>query len=266
MALRGRPGRFLALSGDDVRRSDASTAAAAVAEGFLCRSDFRAGGDLNDVVEAFFVIAVVVPFALAGATGPDTVRAPFCLPPFFAEPFVCVAFAACRVLRFAGVGGGGGASLLTLADFLLPSLVMIVVGPSIAKGFHGGDAARDVERDARSSSLRRFAGRCVEPPSSPMSVDGSSSAFIDTALLLRNAASSRAGVDSSVAGAALPLVLTSVSDSGVLGSMSSRLTSSTSGTMSIHISSPAPSDAQKPLIQSLCVRASGSELFRRLWQ
>ena len=103
------------------------------------------------------------------------------------------------MLRFTGSGVGAGASLFTLPDFLRPSPVMIVVGPSAANDFHGGDMARDAERcGVDSSSLRRFEGRGVTPSSSPMSALESPSTSTEIVLLSWVAASLRVMAESLV--------------------------------------------------------------------
>jgi hypothetical protein len=112
----------------------------------------------------------------------------------------CGALVVCRAgpARFGGSGVGGGPSRFTRDDFLTP-FSKTVVGPLALNDFHGGDAAREVERDVDDSTRRRFAGRWAAPPSSMSSATAPSS-LMGTLLVV------------SPAGAA------SASTSGLLGS------------------------------------------------
>lgn len=101
---------------------------------------------------------------------------------FFAAPLAlgvllaCGALGVCRAgpARFGGSGVGGGPSRFTRDDFLTP-FSKTVVGPSALNDFHGGDTAREVERDVDDSTRRRFAGRWAAPPSSMPSATAPSS-------------------------------------------------------------------------------------------
>jgi hypothetical protein len=128
------------------------------------RSDLRAGV-LNDCMEAFLARADAFPFGTG--VGPEPLRTSR-LPVLLGVPFVCVAFVVDREAGFVGSGVGGAVSLFTRDDFLTP-FSKTVVGPSATNDFHGGDAARDVERRGVvvSSSFRRFAGRSMTPPPLP---------------------------------------------------------------------------------------------------
>jgi hypothetical protein len=152
---RVRPLRF--LSGD-VRSGDVGGVGRDSAEGLRWRSDLREAGVLKAGAGVFLTVAGVPPFLT-----------PFDRPFFaagFGVPFVCgllVCFP-----RFGGSGVGGAASRFTRDDLRTP-FSKTVVGPLALNDFHGGDAARDVERDVDdSSTFRRFAGR-MTPPSSPSS-------------------------------------------------------------------------------------------------
>ena len=121
----------------------------------LCRSDFRVG-DCAEAAGTFFT-ADGVHLVLDEAAALDTARDADCFPVDFDVPFVCVPLPAPRGVFFTGSGGGG--SLFTRDDLRTP-LSKMVVGPSAAKGFQGGDTARETERcGVVSSSLRRFEGR-----------------------------------------------------------------------------------------------------------
>jgi hypothetical protein len=104
------------------------------AEGLRWRSDLREAGVLNAGAGVFLTVAGV----------------PFLTPfdrLFFAALFG-VAFV-CGLLvcfRLGGSGVGGAASRFTRDDLRTP-FSKTVVGPSALNAFHGGDAAREVERD-----------------------------------------------------------------------------------------------------------------------
>jgi hypothetical protein len=153
-------------------------AARAEDTGFLWRSDFRVG-ECNEARDAFFVTAGV-DLVLDSAVEPDTGREAACRPADLDAPFVCVPLGVLRGVFFAGSGGGG--SRLTRDDLRTP-LSKMVVGPSAANVFHGGETARDAEgRGVVSSSLRRFEGGS-RPALSSCGAGGCTSAFIDSALL-----------------------------------------------------------------------------------
>jgi hypothetical protein len=147
------------------------------AEDLLWRTDFRTGV----AMETPLVFVVEDGFTFEYVTEAGVLRVSR-LMPFFGVPFVWVDFAAWRELRLGGSGVGGAVSLFTREDLRTP-FSKTVVGPSTAKGFHGGETARDAEgRGVRSSTLRRFAGRSVTPPSSPFASVASSSSFMPTVL------------------------------------------------------------------------------------
>lgn len=87
----------------------------------------------------------------------------------------CGALVVCRAgpapARFGGSGVGGGPSRFTRDDFLTP-FSKTVVGPLALNDFHGGDAAREVERDVDDSTRRRFAGRSMPSAAAPSSLMG----------------------------------------------------------------------------------------------
>lgn len=102
---------------------------------------------------------------------------------FFAAPaplalgvlLACGALVVCRAApapaRLGGSGVGGGPSRFTRDDFLTP-FSKTVVGPLALNDFHGGDAAREVERDVDDSTRRRFAGRSKPSAAAPSSLMG----------------------------------------------------------------------------------------------
>lgn len=150
--------------------------ASAVAGGFLLRSDFRVG-DCNGGAAALLE-GPGVGLALDDGAVVEAARE-LGLLLVLEVPLVWVPFATpARKLFLTGVGSGGGASRLTRDDFLMPFSIM-VVGPSAANDFQGGDTARDRERrGVKSSSFRRFTGRDGCIPSSPFSGSVWSSSFI----------------------------------------------------------------------------------------
>lgn len=175
-----RPIRFLVPSWEDaLRTGDVGGVGRVETKGLRCRSDLRDAGVLNASPGAFLFRAGVTLFMLfvCGAF--------FAPVPFLGVPFTCGVLVVCFPARFVGSGVGGGASRFTRDDFLTP-FSKTVVGPSALKDLQGGDAARDAERGVDvdvddSSTLRRFAGRCMTPPSStPSSCAATCSSFIGT--------------------------------------------------------------------------------------
>lgn len=136
------------------------------AEVFVFRSDLRAGV-VKDCADAFLARADAA-FPFGTDVGPEPLRDSR-LVALLGVPLVYVALLAGREMGFVGSGVGGAVSLFTRDDFLTP-FSKTVVGPSATNDFHGGEAARDVERRGVvvvSSNFRRFAGRPMTPPSWP---------------------------------------------------------------------------------------------------
>jgi hypothetical protein len=160
-----RLGRFRVLS-DGVLYTADEVGEVATGGGLLWRSDLRVGECSEDTGGLF-----TADLPLADETDDaelGTAREEACLPLAFDDPFVCVLLAGLRGVLFEGSGGGGGGrggSLFTRDDFRTP-LSKMVVGPSAAKAFHGGEGAREEGRDAKSSSFRRLAGGPAMTPSS----------------------------------------------------------------------------------------------------